>query len=107
MVQGRDHIEVAGILAFLCGGLGITAAILIFANWQKYHLSEYLMGVVVLAAAVLSIWGTRRYVLRCQNYKLAILFGGICSVICGLIFGVIALIFIITSKRQFEERPLP
>ena len=57
----------------------------------------------MLASALLAIWGSRRFVSKGRNYKMAILLGGVCSVVCGLIFGLMALVLIIISKREFDD----
>ena len=101
--QGRDYIGAAGILVIMCGLMGLIAGIWTIAVWQWYGTLEHVVGLIMLASALLAIWGSRRFVSKGRNYKMAILLGGVCSVVCGLIFGLMALVLIIISKREFDD----
>lgn len=99
----RDYTGAAAMLAVLCGLMGLVAGIWTLAKWNGYGTLEHVVGLIMLISAVLAIWGTRRYVTTGRNFKMAILFGGVCSTVCGLIFGVMVLVFILMSKKEFED----
>jgi len=96
-----NNLDAGAMLAMFSGGIGIIVSVLIFIGWTRYGSLVQITGVTIFVAAVLAIWGTRRYVLTGRNYSLAVLFGGVCSVMCGLVFGVIALIAIVASRKEF------
>jgi len=92
-------------MAIMCGGLGLVAGIWTIAKWSRYGTLEHSIGLIMFAAAILAIWGSRRYLAKSENYKMAILFGGVCSIICGMLLGIIPLILILISKKEFEDIP--
>jgi hypothetical protein len=105
LAYGRDNIGAAGVLAVFSGALGLAIAGFIFLGWNRYSTWDHITGVAVLIAGIGSIWGARRFVFKGENYKLAILFGGICSLVSGMLFGLFALILIVLSKKEFEDIP--
>jgi len=83
--------------------MGIVAGLWTIAKWNEYGTMEHAVGLLMLLASFLAVWGNRRYVVTGRNYKLAILFGGICSVICGLFLGLLVLLMIVMSKKEFDD----
>jgi hypothetical protein len=96
-----NNLDAGGLLAMLCGAIGISVSIFVFIGWHRYGLFAQMMGVIVLGVAIITIWGTRRYVFPAKNYWLSIFFGGVCAIACGMFFGVIALFLIVISKKEF------
>jgi hypothetical protein len=92
-------------MAIMCGAIGIIAGAVTFLGWQRYGTLHLTLGGIWFAVGVLAIWGSRRYVATGEHYKLAILFGGVCSLVSGMILGIIPLILILISKKEFEDIP--
>jgi len=99
----RDYTGAAMLLTVVCAVMGIVAGLWTISKWNAYGTVEHVVGLVMLAAAVLAVWGSRRYVSTGRNFKMAILFGGICSIVCGLIFGLMVLLLILMSKKEFDD----
>ena len=99
----RDYTGAALLMAYLCAAIGIVAGLWTIAKWNEYGTMEHAVGLLMLLASFLAVCGSRRYVATGQNFKLAILYGGICSMVCGLVFGVMVLLMILMSKKEFDE----
>ena len=91
------------LLAFVCATMGVVAGIWTISKWTHYGTLEHVTGLLMMVAAGLAVWGSRRYVATGRNFKMAILFGGVCSVVCGLVFGLMVLLLIIMSKKEFDD----
>ena len=91
------------MMAVVCAAMGIVAGLWTISKWNGYGTFEHVVGLIMLAAAVITVWGSRRYVSTGRNFKLAILFGGVCSIISGLVFGVMVLLLILMSKKEFDD----
>ena len=107
-------LTAGGVLAIISGALGIIGGLSLIAvlAWGASRPEYYLAGLgvaymvwgaILIILGVLAILGGRR-ALAMTSFGWAIT-GGIASVLCGGVLGILALIFIAMSKREFEQTP--
>lgn len=102
-------LTAGGVLAIIAGVIGVIGGIIAMA--ASTFGAGYLgiagaiggvtAGVISLVLGVLAILGGR-YALDKKNFILAIVFGGVCGLLSSWLFGLLALIFIALSKKEFR-----
>ena len=102
-------LTAGGVLAIISGVLGIIwgLVVVVLGAWGAAAVEEgwvlgvmYIpMGIVGIILGILAIVGGRRALaLKSWGWALA---GGICALFCGGVLGILALIFVAVSKRDF------
>jgi len=100
LTAGGVLAVIAGIIGVIIGAIAIVdigLAILGLAG----AVTGLASGVTSIVLGVLAIVGGR-YALDKKNFVLAILFGGICGILSSWILGLLALIFIALSQKEFR-----
>ena len=104
-------LTAGGVLAIVGGALGIIVAIIVIATlaWvaakPEYVLtglgySYIALAIVAIIAGWVAIVGGRRALAK-TSYNWAIA-GGIGALLCSGLLGLLSLIFIATTKREFQ-----
>lgn len=98
---------ISGVLGII-GGLSVVVALAWAASRPEYYLTGHgvalmVWGAIGIILGVVAILGGRLALAR-KSFGWAIT-GGIASVVCAGVLGILALIFIAMSKGEFEQTP--
>lgn len=115
MTDKRSGILTAGgVLAIISGVIGIILGILFIANGEV--IAEYLgltqsfddsvrvfSGIVSIVIGLVAVMGGG-YALGKNNFLFTLLGGGVCGLLSSGLLGILALVFIAISRKEFNQK---